>query len=81
MGRPRLVEGDIMKRRLMLAIGLLLVLSMSLDGWTQGEGTPSNEELLAAMDAARFLDSDTGYVVQVMEIHAEYTCNKIGVDL
>jgi|GEM_PF-481895 hypothetical protein len=59
-----------MKRRFLLAISLLLVLVMSLAGWTQVEGTPSNEELLAAMDAARFLDSDTGYVVQVMEIHA-----------
>ncbi len=60
-----------MNRRSMTIMGLLLVVLMSLVGWAQGDVTPSDEELLQAMDAARFLDSDTGYVVQVMEIYAE----------
>lgn len=60
-----------MRRSLMLVMGLLTVVAVSLVGWAQGDVMPSDEELLQAMDAARFLDSDTGYVVEVMEIHAE----------
>ena len=55
-------------RILSLAIGVALLLGGPATA--QSEAAPSDTELLEAMDAARFLDSDTGYVVEVMDILA-----------
>ncbi len=52
-------------------LGLLMgIVILSLAVGAQETTVPSDLELLEAMDAARFLDSDTGYVVEVMEILA-----------
>jgi len=61
------------KKRTMMTLALVLAMSLgfALGTSAQDADAPTDAELLEAIDDARFLDPNTGYVRETMDIYAE----------